>query len=295
MPKADYLLILNPTAGRGRAGRVAPRIESLLAAERASFEIRLTSKQGEATGIARRAAREGFPVIVAVGGDGTAHEVINGLVGEGSAFGMIPAGGGNDFPKAAAIPLELERAVKTLIEGKRRRVDLGFLEGRYFINGLGIGLDGAVAHRYRRIKRLRGKIGYIWGAIQEAFVFRGFEMEARTEAREFRCKALLAGASNGPSQGGDFKLAPDAKVDDGLLDFHVIEDMTTMRRLTQIPKALQGRHIGLREVTIERAKWMEIKLGEAAPAHLDGEPFMLSGGWRRIEVRERAIEVISAG
>ena len=294
MQKKDYLLIVNPTAGRGRTGRLLSSLDSSLKAHGLQYEFRSTHRPGEATKIARSALVEGFKYIVAVGGDGTAHELVNGLIGSSVAFGMIPTGGGNDFPKAAGIPLDFSQAINTLSEKHSRRVDVGLLGNRYFINGLGIGLDGAVSHRYKNMKRLRGELGYLLGAVQEALSFSGFRVEITIPDWSYKGSALLIGASNGPSQGGDFKLAPEARVDDGFLDIHVISDMTPMRRLIQIPKVRQGKHLSLSEVEIKRAPWMEINLDRLLPAHLDGEPFFLEPGRHRIEVVPGALEVISS-
>jgi diacylglycerol kinase family enzyme len=102
------------------------------------------------------------------------------------------------------------------------------------------------------------------------------------------------GASNGQSQGGDFKLAPEAKIDDGFLDVHVIRDMPPIRRLIQIPRVRQGKHLSLSEVEIRRAPWLEISIDRTLPAHMDGEPFHLPPGKHRIVVVSKALEVISS-
>lgn len=294
MSKDKYILIVNPTAGRGRTQKLISHLESLLEANKIQYELRLTLRTGGATEMAREALARGFNYIVAVGGDGTAHEVVNGIIGSSAVFGMIPTGGGNDFPKAAGIPLEISQAIVTLARRQSRRIDVGLIGDRYFINGLGIGLDGAVSHRYRNMKRLKGELGYLWGAVQEALTFKGFEVEITIPGWSYKGAVLLMGASNGPSQGGDFKLAPEAKVDDGSLDIHVIRDMTPIRRLLQIPKVRQGKHLSLSEVEIRRAPWMEINLDRPLPAHLDGEPFYLEPGRHRIEVVPKALEVISS-
>ena len=294
MNREKYLLIINPVSGRGRTGRLIPYLQTLLDANKIPYEFRITTGPGQATELAKDAVGLGFGQIVSVGGDGTAHEVVNGLIGSRVVFGMIPTGGGNDFPKAAGIPLEISKAVETLANGFRRRVDVGLLGGRYFINGLGIGLDGAVSYRYRSMKLLRGEVGYIWGAVQEALIFKGFPVEIAIPDWSYNGLVLLIGASNGPSQGGDFKIAPDATIDDGLLDIHVIRDMPPIRRLIQIPKVRQGKHLSLEEVIIKRAPWMEIGLEHMLPAHLDGESFLLEPGRHRVEVVPKALEVLSS-
>lgn len=292
MKRAEHLFIINPAAGRGRTQKILSSLKTLLQTENIPYEFRFTLKPGEATELAKQAIAQGYKRIVAVGGDGTTHEVANGMVGSSAVLGIIPAGGGNDFPKAVGVPLGLREAVRTLASGRRRRVDAGLLNNRYFINGLGIGLDGAVSHRYQQMKRLRGVLGYMYGAVYEAFAFQGFEVELTAPGWTYSGSVLLTGASNGRSQGGNFKLAPHAKVDDGLLDIHVIRDMPPLKRLIHIPKVLQGKHLELKEVQIRRAPWVEIVSDTPLLAHMDGEPFKLERGAHRIEVVPGAMEVI---
>ncbi|HEX3034190.1 MAG TPA: diacylglycerol kinase family protein [Thermodesulfobacteriota bacterium] len=292
MKRIEYLLIVNPVAGRGRTRKLLTSLRALLESKKIPNEVWFTSRRGEATELTRKAIAQGFTYIVSVGGDGTAHEIANALIGSSAVLGIIPAGGGNDFPKAVGVPLEIPRAVETLISGRRRRVDVGLLKGEYFINGLGIGLDGAVSHRYQQMKYLRGVPGYFWGAVYEAFAFKGFRVEIVTPDWKHNSIVLLTGASNGQSQGGNFKLAPEAKVDDGLLDIHVIQDMSPLKRFINIPKVLQGKHLSLKEVQIKRVPWVEITLDRHLPAHMDGEPFRLEPGTHRIEAVPGGLEVM---
>lgn len=258
------------------------------------YEQRLTSGPGEAESIAREALSEGFSHIVAVGGDGTSHEVVNGMLGSSAVFGSVPSGSGNDFPKSAGIPLGAREAVETVFSGRERKVDVGKLGDEYFINGLGIGLDGAVSHRFKKLKRFRGQLGYILGAVQEAFSFEGFDTEITIGDWKYSGRLLLAGASNGVYQGGKFRLAPGARVDDGLLDFHIIKDMSALERLVKIPKVLEGTHAGLSEVMLRTGTVMELTLVRGQPAHMDGEPFYIEPGAHRIEVVPGALRIMSA-
>ena len=291
--QAEYLFIVNPVAGRGRTQAILPSLRELLARQKILCELRLTSEPGEATKLAQEGVQMGFTRIVSVGGDGTVHEVANGLIGSAVALGVIPTGSGNDFCKAINIPVELPKAVETLVRGQVRRVDVGRLGRRCFVNGLGVGLDGAVSHRYRLMRHLRGELGYLWGAIHEALTFQARPIELKTADWSYHGPALLAGASNGQYQGGNFKLAPQAVVDDGLLDVYVIHDMIPLKRLIQIPKVRQGRHLSLEELEIRRAPWVEISSESSLPAHMDGEPFQLAQGKHRIEVLPQQLQVIS--
>ena len=187
-----YLFIVNPAAGQGRTAGLFGSIKPLLDGRKIPFEFRLTSGPGEAESFAREALSGGFTHIVAVGGDGTSHEVVNGILGSSIIFGAIPSGSGNDFPKSAGIPLETGEALETLFSGRVRTVDVGKLGDAYFINGLGIGLDGAVSHRFKKLKHFRGQLGYILGAVQEALSLRGLPGGDR-----YRGLEVLGQASSG--------------------------------------------------------------------------------------------------
>jgi diacylglycerol kinase (ATP) len=290
---AKFLLIVNPAAGKGRTAGLFDSIKPMLETRGAAFEYMFTSGRGDAEEFAREALSGGFTHIIAVGGDGTSHEVANGILGSTVVFGMIPSGSGNDFPKSAGIPLEPSRAVETILSGRERTIDVGKLGDIHFINGLGIGLDGAVSHRFKTLKRFRGQLGYVLGAVQEAFLFKGFRSEITIGDWRYSGTLLLTGASNGVYQGGKFKLAPGAKVDDGLLDFHIIKDMPSLERLVKIPKVLAGTHLSLAEVELRSGPRMEIKISRPLPAHMDGEPFYLAPGAHEIEVVPGALRIMS--
>ena len=290
-------LIVNPIAGRGRTQKQLPALKALLQARGVPFELQLTAGPGDAARLAQEAAQTGARTIVAVGGDGTVHEVANGLLAQDepqtAELGVIPTGSGNDFCKAIGVPLDLEGAVRTLLRGQAHLVDVCRLGERFVVNGLGIGLDGAVSHRYRRMRRLRGELGYLWSAVHEALTFRAFPAEIRTPDWRYRGPVLFTGLSNGPYHGGDFRLAPTARVDDGELDVHVVRDMPPVKRLVQIPKVRKGDHLGLPEFLLHRAPWVEFRLERRVPAHADGEPFWLEPGRYRVEVLPKALRVIT--
>jgi YegS/Rv2252/BmrU family lipid kinase len=309
-----FFVILNPTCGRGQGERLLPRVRAALDQHRLDYRLYCTARAGEAIEVAVKASRD-FSVIVAAGGDGTVNEVANGVMGSEAAVGVIPIGSGNDFAKSLSVPPDLSKAVAILQKAQRRRVDLARLVERLgdlptridsqcrtdvagkspiFTNGLGIGLDGAVSHRNRVIKHLKGELAYLWAAVREALAFRALPLELRTPDWSYTGTVLLAGASNGRFQGGDFMLAPQAEVDDGLLDVHLITDMQPLRRLMQIPKVRRGEHLSLPEVTILKAPWLELSSSVRLPAHLDGEPLFLEPGRVRVEVLPGGLEVISA-
>ncbi len=294
MKDVKYCFIVNLHAGKGRAASFIPKIESLAKAKKVSYEIISTSRKGDGEEIARESVSNGFTHFISVGGDGTSHEIVNGLIGSSAVLGVLPLGSGNDFPKSAGIPSDGDLALRNIFSGDERLVDVGKLEDEYFINGLGIGLDGAVSHRFKRLKRMRLRFGYLLAAVQEALAFKAFQAKISVGEWSYEGSVLLTGASNGFSQGG-FKLAPEAKIDDGELDFHAITDMSSMSRLAKIPKVLKGGHSRLSEVAIKRGPSMEISLRRTVPAHMDGESFFLERGVYRIEVIPKSLKILSVG
>lgn len=290
----NYKFIINPTAGQGRTNNAYDLIRDIIADKNVNCEFKFTSQSGDARQFAEEAATQGFSHIISVGGDGTSHEVVNGLVGSSAVFGVVPCGSGNDFPKAASIPLDIKKAIEIVFFGTERQIDIGKIGDKYFINGLGIGLDGSVAHRFKKLKLLRGQLGYLIGSVQEALSFKGFQVKVKIDDWTYEGSLLLTGASNGLYQGGKFKLAPEARIDDGLLDFHIIKDMSILNRLIKIPKVLEGSHADLDEVDIKRATRMELTLEDRIPAHTDGEPFYLEKGTHNIELVSSGLKIMSA-
>lgn len=294
MKEPNYIFIINPTAGHGRTNNAYDLIKDYIADKNVKCDFQFTSEPGQAGRFATSAIEDGYTHIISVGGDGTSHEVVNGLIGAEVTFGIVPSGSGNDFPKSASIPLNVNQAIEAVFSGRERKVDVGKLGDKYFINGLGIGLDGAVAHRFKKLKLLRGQFGYLLGSVQEAIGFKGFEVQVKIDEWNYEGKLLLMGASNGLFQGGKFKLAPEASIDDGLLDFHLIKDMSIFNRLIKIPKVLEGSHADLDEVDIKRATSMEITIQNRLPAHMDGEPFYLEEGVHNIELVPSGLKILSA-
>jgi diacylglycerol kinase family enzyme len=209
-------------------------------------------------------------------------------------LGILPCGSGNDFPKSVGVPLNLLGALENLVEFNIKEVDVGYIKDRFFINGIGFGMDGAVSHRFSKYRLIRGEIGYIWGAVIEALSYPGFRAEIAIPDWRFNGNILLSGASNGSYHGGKFQLAPNAKVDDGLLDVYVFKNMPRLSRLIKIPKVLNGKHLLLNEVYIKGSPFMEITLERPVPAHMDGEPFILEAGYHKIEIKNKALKVLSS-
>ena len=288
-----YLVIANPKAGKKALDGTLEQVRSAFEARKIAYEVRLTQFPGHAAKIAAEGLREGFTHMISLGGDGTSSEIVSSIHGTEAVFGIVPGGSGNDFSKAAGVPLDTRAAVDNIFSGRLRKADVAFVDEKCFINGFGVGMDGAVAHAFGEMGLRRfGSFGYIVGAVIEAFRFRGFFSETDGEVAAPGEKLLLFGASNGPFQGGKFNLAPGADIFDGYLDIHIISDMNLLGRLFKISKVLEGRHEGLREVSIVRAKQLGFETFTDLPAHMDGETFTLRSGKHSIRIEEQSVSII---
>lgn len=291
-----YLVIANPKAGRKALNATLEQVRHAFEARKITHEVRFTEFPGHASSIASEGLREGFTHIISLGGDGTSSEIVSSIHGTETVFGIVPGGSGNDFSKAAGIPIDTSAAVDNIFSGRLKKADVAFVDEKCFINGFGVGMDGAVARDFGEFGLRRfGSFGYIVGAVIEAFRFQGFfsEMEGEVAATATAGeKLLLFGASNGPFQGGKFNLAPGANIFDGYLDIHIISDMNPLGRLFKIQKVLEGRHEGLREVSIVRTKRLWFETFTDLPAHMDGETFLLHSGKHSVRIGEQGLNII---
>jgi len=237
MIPADMVVILNPAAGRCRAMRHQQTLESLL--QQASghtgmtWRMVCTTRAGQATELARQAAEEGASLVVAAGGDGTCGEVANGIVGMPARLGILPLGTGNDFARCAGISENLQTAVENLFTGKPRRVDLGWVNGRYFLNIAGCGFDAAVAERVNRgFRFVSGTAAYIAAVVHTLITFKPPHMRITMDDEEVYLRALLCTVANTQSYGGGMRIAPYAQIDDGLLDVCIAQVAVSYTHLT---------------------------------------------------------------
>jgi len=247
------LLLVNPTAGRGHAGRVAAEAEHAAREAWGVVDRVDTTGPGEAVGFASRAAESGAERILVLGGDGTLHEAANGLlrarVDRRPPIAILPAGTGNDYAKiAGTVHCSPAEAVRRLRTGAIRRFDVGEAWGEYFINSVGIGFDAEVARVINQTKKGSGILAYVGAVVKVIASFDSFQVRVRSDAHEFTDRLLLLEIGIGPSVGGGFKLTPFAKPDDGLLDICAIQRQSVFGILTKLPLAILGKHTGLRAV-----------------------------------------------
>ncbi|GMO53249.1 MAG: diacylglycerol kinase family lipid kinase [Treponemataceae bacterium] len=288
-------IILNPIAGKGKALKLAPFIEQFLKSKGENFEIVYTTSVGHAQEIARTCPLENGTVVVAAGGDGTSNEVVNGLLsrenpsGEPPLFGILPIGRGNDFSSSTSVPSKIEQALETLISREYGALDAGIIkggyypEGRYFVNGVGIGFDTMVGLEAAKMKYVRSGLAYVFGAIKMAVVFPPSpQIEVRwssgDEEKSFTDYLLIVSIVNGRRMGGSFYMGPDALLNDGELDLCAANRRSRAGMAKIILHYTKGTQHECEGVTRARsAKYSLRALEGGMVAHADGETICLDG------------------
>ncbi len=281
------LVILNPAGNRGRCARLRAPLEKALAGGRG--ELALTDAPGAAEKLAADAARGGR-AIIAVGGDGTLSEVAGGILASGRRvpLGIVPAGSGNDYAcETLKLPRNPLQALEIALHGTPTPMDAGAVNGRYFINSLGVGIDANIAARAERLKRvpfLRGKALYQVASVYEVlFQYHKcphLRVSLDGAAQDERAYALAA-VTIGPTYGGGFRINPTADPNDGLFDVCLIVKPRQMRALQLLPMVKQGRHSDQPEARQLRIRSLVLEADQPFHAHCDGEVFMT----RRCEAR----------
>ncbi|HEX5004778.1 MAG TPA: diacylglycerol kinase family protein [Gemmatimonadales bacterium] len=296
--RLSTFVILNPAAGHGRSGRFREAVVRAAEAAWGEVELATTGAPGEAQALARGCVGRTERVI-AVGGDGTVHEVANGLLAGGATpppLGVVPVGTGNDFAKLTGTAgLAPGRAIAALASATTRRFDAGTAWGEHFINSLGIGLDADVARRVNEYKHWPGALGYVVAALQALVHRRALRLHVEVDGERWSGPTTLFEVGIGHSTGGVFFLVPDAKPDDGLLDICAVGTVSLGFLLTRATRVLRGTHTTLSEVRMARGTQVRITSDDGPlTAHLDGELRAPGTNVLEIGVRPGALPVLVA-
>ncbi|OGW40078.1 MAG: hypothetical protein A2X58_04465, partial [Nitrospirae bacterium GWC2_56_14] len=231
-----YKLIANPAARRGNSRLIISRTLELFAQRGVSYDLELTAGPREAGMIARAACRD-YDVIVAIGGDGTVNEVLQGMVFSHTPLGIVPGGTGNDFVRSLRIPNKLEQAVDIVLAGQTRTIDLGKINDIYFANNAGFGFDAAVnITTYGMGGGTGGLSLYLRALVRTLGKYRPVQLTIAMNGRTIDQETFLLSIGNGTTCGGGFKLTPHAKLDDQLLDVTLIRPLPLASLLWHFPK-----------------------------------------------------------
>jgi len=300
-------IILNPAAGKGKAKKQLPLIEKYLKESKRDFQIFTTDSSGHAIDIIHNLPIKENDITVAAGGDGTCNEVANGLYTRNRepsslppVFGIIPIGRGNDFSSTPKIPEDTLKSLEILTSGKIQPLDLGFVkggffpDGRYFINGVGIGFDTKVGFEAAKMK-IKSGFSYTIGALITLIRFeKSPVIQLRYDDNEVTLPAIIISIVNGKRMGGSFYMGPDALLDDGLLDICYVRHQKKRSQLLNIfSHYKKGTQKECEGVYTGKASGFYLKALEGSMAvHCDGETVCYDGTELEISCMPGALRMI---
>ena len=297
-------IILNPMADMGNAWRVARDLRSITE-QHGGVDWSGTVYPGHAIELAHQAGEQGYDMVIAMGGDGTIHEVINGLMkvpeGKRPVLGVVPVGSGNDFAHGIHASPKPTEALTYALKGEASTVDLGLMvdeHGRkeYFNNTLGIGFGAVVTIRSHKLPILRGFLMYLTAVIQTIILDHNpMAMQIETDDQKWQQSVIYLVICNGPREGGGFLIAPEAKIDDGLFHYAMITNVSRAMMFRIVPEVMKGTHGRFKQVRMGTCKKFTLSADRPLYIHADGEIFTGPGTDLRkvsFEILPNALKVV---
>ena len=276
-------VIVNPVAGANSTRRKWLRISQLLKRVGLSFDYEYTEGVGHAIELARAAASDGYQYLVAVGGDGTVNEVANGILSSTNsttALGIVSTGTGSDFVRSVGIPRDYTSACSFLTSNRRLLIDVGVVEyqrqgqtlKRFFVNAAGAGFDAAVVEATEKLpKYFGGTVPYLAGLVRTLFRYRNKPIVLRIGDKVESARVLNVVVANGCYLGGGMRIAPEASLNDNLLDVVVVGNIGKFELLKALPTVYKGTHINHPKVKMAKASRISIESSEPILVYADGE------------------------
>ena len=297
MADPRFAVIVNPKAAGGKAIKKLPEISAVASSVAPEYLLHVTGSIEDARRRAREFSNLGIERIVAVGGDGTFNEVANGILDSDNrpSLGIVPAGTGCDLPRTLGVPTSIKDALTFALTAEARPMDVGLVKvsgvERHFLNVAGLGFDAKVADRAQRKKLLSGKKAYMAALAQSLTDFGYIDVRIEVNGQEIATKAVFVSVANAQYLAGGFHFAPMAKIDDGLLDLAIIDDISLPGFVKAVPSVMRGKHL-------QNPHWSHyttthVKISSATPAlvQLDGE--IIGTSPAEFSIVPKAIEIVA--
>jgi len=295
--RADAFVLVNPAAGRGRGARRLPRFRELLARHVPGHVLATTSGPGQEATLVDRALAGGFRTIVAIGGDGTWSLAADRILRSGRRdvrLALLPGGTGNDFGKSVGATWDrAEEIVRAIAAGTTRRIDVGRVGDRHFLNVVGLGFDIAVIDDSYRVPLLKGDLLYRFCALRQLFRFPGLRLGVSAGNGDGDAfDHLMLVVANGRWFGGSFDIAPRADLADGRIDLVSIADAPPLERARLFGLVAKGRHEGHARVRMRRGPRFELRFAPPLRYEVDGEVLETTEGRLEVESVPSALEIV---
>lgn len=287
--------LVNPAAGRGAAHARFTDLRILASQAGAGFVV--SRDTADLAAQARRAAEDGVERLLVVGGDGTAHHAAQGLAGTPCALAMVPLGTGNDLAATLGVPRDLAAAVRYSLTAPVRRIDLIRVGEAVCIGYAGVGFDSEVARAVQEMRRVPQPLVYPWAVISTLIRFQPPRMQVVHDGGVWEGRAMFANACNLPRLGGGMRLAPEARIDDGLLDLVIVKAIPRRTLLAVFPKVYAGKHVGHPAIEMIRTRKVCFTVDREMWIYGGGEPVRLTAGGEAVaaDVVPGGLAVVSSG
>jgi diacylglycerol kinase (ATP) len=292
-----FAVIVNPKAAGGKAIKKLPEISAAASSVAPEYLLHVTSSIEDASLRAREFANLGIERIVAVGGDGTFNEVANGMLESEArpALGIVPAGTGCDLPRTLGVPTDITEALVFALTGEARPMDVGLAKTstveRHFLNVAGMGFDAKVADRAQQKKRLSGKKAYIAALAQSLTDFGYIDVRIEVNGQEITTEAVFVSIANAQYLAGGFHFAPMARIDDGLLDLAIIDDISLPGFIKAVPSVIRGKHLSNPHWSHYTTTHVKVTATTPALVQLDGE--IVGTSPAEFSILPKAIDVVA--
>lgn len=263
--------IINPAAGKGEAIRCVSIIRNMMESAQLNYSISISGYKGNVEEISRLAVEEGYTDIVAVGGDGTVLETFTGLYGSGINLGVIPSGTGNDFVRMLNIESDYKKAIQKIINGSTKTIDIGMVNKSYFLNVVGIGIDGDIVERTQKVKKyFRGTSAYIYSTFATLIKYRCKKIQIEIDGVKYNREAYLVAIGNGKYYGGGMMVTPGAIIDDGMFEIIILNKLSKLKFAILFSKVFSGKHTLEKSVEVFYGKDVKVTSNESLKVNADG-------------------------
>ena len=266
------LVVVNPAAGGGKTLRLLPRIKRWLSESPHEFSFSIPGSPDEMRSEITKASARGIDAILLSGGDGTVHDALPAILNANIPFGYLPGGRGNDFARNTGFTTNLRKSCCIPSHPSFHQLDLPIINQTPFISTAYVGFDAEVNRLANDGKGyFGGKLGYTICVLKSLRNFKPFEIEMTIDGHRFRERVMLITVANGPYYGGGMKIAPQAIMDDGVLDVCMVKEMSKLELLRQFPKVFNGTHITHPKIIMASGKKIKITSDESREIFSDGE------------------------
>lgn len=285
--------VVNPEAGKGKSLKVIERIKAVAEKMGVKIDVAVSESAEDAEAKARKFATDGYDYLIAVGGDGTVNQILQGaMASDKLTFGIVSAGTGNDFIEMIGFPQKFsDEDIETIFRAPTKRIDVGICNKRYFLNGIGMGMDAQVVYKYHQPSILKGKLKYYKSLLSSIFFFKDKPLVLEADDNKYQTESLMLTLGNGRKYGSGFFLLPEALIDDGLMDICLFGKVTPLKRIGKLLSVIRKVHPkDKKTVQYIRAKKAKVVFQQMVPAHIDGE--LLFDLNYEVEIIPKALNII---